>query len=204
MLRHGPALAGSFAAAAVTVIAAPYAGTAHAATGFGGCPAGQFRNDTGYCIPLSEPGDACAKGEPASKCGPPAAPAKPTAVRFCRVAPPASTTGLVAFYTWNGNAYASVTTSCATAHAIFWAVVGAFVQVSLAHDDAAPPPSVLAKGPDHAKLVVHVAVNGGHNRYYGYGDAAVICTTGAPTSALVVFPGGVLVDAANDGFPDGL
>jgi len=39
-------------------------------SGFGGCPAGEDRNDSGYCIPVSDPGPTCAQGESPAACGP--------------------------------------------------------------------------------------------------------------------------------------
>lgn len=122
-----------------------------------------------------------------------------TSVRFCRVAPPA----IPIEYSWNGNVYASTTTSCATAHAIFWAVVSAYVRVALVHDDAPPPAEVVAEdNHDHVKLTVHVTEEQ-DNPYYGLNTAAVICTTGAPTHALVVFPDYVLSDAIGGDYTGG-
>lgn len=50
--------------------AAPAASTGIHQPGFGGCPSGEDLNDTGYCIPLDDPGPTCAPDEPSAACGP--------------------------------------------------------------------------------------------------------------------------------------
>lgn len=60
-------ITGSSTATGSTAAAPPAAGTTQ---GFGGCPSGEDRNDTGYCIPVSEPGPTCAVGESRTACGP--------------------------------------------------------------------------------------------------------------------------------------
>jgi hypothetical protein len=49
--------------------ATPATSTGTHQQGFGGCPSGEDRNDTGYCIPLDDPGTMCAPDEPSAACG---------------------------------------------------------------------------------------------------------------------------------------
>jgi hypothetical protein len=73
-LTYGDNLAGNIRSGAVTGSGSRRTSssttTTPAATGFGGCPAGEDRNDTDYCIPLDEPGTTCAAGESKAACGP--------------------------------------------------------------------------------------------------------------------------------------
>ena len=104
-----------------------------------------------------------------------------TTVHTCRVAHPASA--------FSGLATVSTSTNCATAHAIFWAVYDA----ARRHPGLFPRQVVAQDPNDHVKLVIHVTVD----RYTG----TVMCTSSAPTHALVEFSTDVLIAAVDREYP---